>query len=374
MPDGKEGEARLDFSQLPVIDTHCHFFNIEPVEHNLAKTLNLSLNDVPEEDLRNTLGYRRMLQELKVFLKAGGGEKEILAERKRRMEEDYKRYVNDLFKDARVDTLLIDVGYKPANVSSKAFEELVPARVRYVYRIETILDEVWQEKLPFSQGEERFYRSLEEAFTSPHVVALKSIIGYRTGLNVKEVSRGSLLKGVAHEKEWRDYFFLRAVEKSIEMECPIQVHSGFGESNIDLSTNNPLLLKPFLDQAKYKKSKIVLLHGSHPYSFEAGYLANVYPNVYLDLSETNLFAPYGFRQGIRTIFDMCPFNKAMYGSDGFVVPESHWLGAKVSKEELALLFASYVDDGLFDQDFAWAAARMILSDTAERVYHLASFA
>ena len=70
----------------------------------------------------------------------------------------------------------------------------------------------------------------------------------------------------------------------------------------------------------------------------------------------NLFVPYGFRQAIRIIFDICPFDKAVYGSDGFIVPEGHWLGAKVSNEELVLLFATYVEDGLFDQDYPWAAA------------------
>jgi predicted TIM-barrel fold metal-dependent hydrolase len=339
--------------------------------HDLAKVLTLSLNEMPAEDIRNTLGYRSMLRELRSFFGMSGSEKDILGERKRRMEEDYSQYTVDLLQDAKIDMLVIDVGYKPAHVNSEAFEELVPARVRYVYRIETVLDEIWQERVSFSQAEEKFYQALEEAFASHRMVALKELIGYRTGLDVKEVKRTSLVKGVPNEKDFRDYFFLKAVEKSIEMGCPVQIHTGFGESNIDMSTNNPLLLKGFLENPKYREATIVLLHGSYPYSFEAGYLANVYPNVYLDLSAMNVFSPrYVFRHGIATIFNMCPFNKAMYGSDGEVIPETHWLGAKVAKEELSLLFAMYVDDGLLDEDFAWAAAKMILSDTAQKVYRL----
>jgi predicted TIM-barrel fold metal-dependent hydrolase len=366
----RKGEDPVNFSSLPVIDTHCHFFDVSSVEHDLVKTLNLSLSEVPEEDLRNTLAYHQMLRELKQFLGVSAGEDVILAERKRRMDADYKAYVTDLIRDAHIDTLLVDTGYKPAAVSVKAFEELVSARVRYIYRIESVLDEMWHEHLPFPKAEDRFAQALDEAIGAPEVVAIKSIIGYRTGLRVKDVSRSSLLKDVNDEKSWRDYFFLRAVERSIETGCPVQVHSGFGESNIDLSANNPLLLKGFLEDSKYRAAQIVLLHGSYPYSFEAGYLANVYPNVFLDLSEANLFAPYGFREGLRTIFDMCPFNKAMYGSDGFLVPEGHWLGAKTAKQGLGLLFGRYVNDGLFDEDSAWAAAKMILFETAERVYHL----
>jgi hypothetical protein len=70
------------------------------------------------------------------------------------------------------------------------------------------------------------------------------------------------------------------------------------------------------------------------------------------------------------IFDMCPFNKAMYGSDGFVIPEAHWLGAKVAREALAHLFGTYVEDGLFDETLAQAAARKVLFETARKTYHL----
>ena len=368
---GKGSGMRLDLSHFQVIDTHCHFFNVEYQEHNLAKTLTMSLNEVPEEDMRRTLGYRKMLKELKAFLRVEGAERDILAERKRRMEEDYRQYVAGLFKDACIDTLIIDTGYNPPGSSYEAFEEFVPAKVRYVYRIETVLDEVWKEKLSFDKAEERFCLALDEAFGSLDVVALKSIIGYRTGLHVKEVNRDDLVHGNHSEKKFRDYFFLRAVEKTMEMGCPMQVHTGFGESNIDLLANNPFLLKGFLDNPKYEGSNIIFLHGCYPYSFEAGYLANVYPNVYLDLSEINLLTPYGFRQGIRRILEMCPLSKVMYGSDGFTVPEAHWIGAKVAKEELAYLFSIYIDDGLFDESDALAAAKMILFETSKKLYHLA---
>ena len=361
----------MDFSNLPIVDSHCHFFAVGYVEHDLANTPTLSLLDVPKEDFRNTLTYRNMLRELRSFLKIKGSEIEILEERKRRMKENYGQYVAELLKDANIDTLVVDIGYVPAKVRPQKFEEIVPAKVVYVYRIETVVDEIWGKRLPFSRAEERFYEALDAACASPGTVALKQLIGYRTGLKVKEVKRSSLLKGSPSEKEFRDYFFLRAAEKSIEMGWPLQIHTGLGESNIDMSVNNPLLLKDFFEDPKYKGARIVLLHGSYPYSIEAGYLANVYPHVFLDLSAMNLFGPpYVFRQGIADIFNMCPLNKAMYGSDGELIPDTHWLAAKVAKRELASLFQTYLDDGLFDEDYALAAAKMILLDTAQNVYGL----
>ena len=287
------------------------------------------------------------------------------------MQENYRQYVIDLLRDANIDTFIIDVGYMPAQVSAKAFEELVPAKVYYVYRIETVIDEIWEQKLTFRQAEDKFYETLEEAFVTPRLVAIKELIGYRTGLDIKQVNRISLINDAPNEKQFRDYFFLCAVEKSIKKGYAIQVHTGFGESNIDISTNNPLLLKGFLEDPKYREATIILLHGSYPYSFEAGYLANVYPNVYLDLSAMNVFGPpYVFRTGIKNIFQFCPFNKAMYGSDGELIPDTHWLGAKVAKKELSLLFSTYVKDGLFNEDYAVKAAKMILSNTARILYNL----
>jgi predicted TIM-barrel fold metal-dependent hydrolase len=323
--------------------------------------------------MRNTLAYRNMLRELRSFFGTAESEEEILAERDRRMKQSYKQYALDLLGDANIETLIVDVGYKPAEVSPEAFEALVPVDVRYVYRIETVLDETWQQKLPLPQAEERVFEALEQAFTTPRLVAIKQLIGYRTGLRVEDVKRTSLMKGDPSEKQFRDYFFLRTTEKAIERGYPIQIHTGFGESNIDMSTNNPLLLKGFLEHPKYRGARIILLHGSYPYSFEAGFIVNVFPNVYIDLSAMNLFSPpYVFRDGMEKIFNLCPFNKAMYGSDGGRIPDTHWLAAKVARRELSRLFTSYVEDGLFDEAYAMTAARMVLSETAKRVYGLSS--
>lgn len=362
---------QTDISQLPVVDTHCHFFNVEYVEHDLASIFNLSLNDIPQEDLVHTLAYRNAIKELGSFLGTKNSEEEALAERLRRMQKDYRRYVLDIIKDANIETLLIDVGFKPAHVDIEVFEKMMPVNVRYIYRIETVIDELWEQKHSFAHAEEIFHQALEEAFANPKFIAIKQLIGYRTGLDVKEVKRNYLTKGSPSEKEFRDYFFLRAAEKSIEKGYPIQIHTGFGESNIDMSTNNPLLLKGFLENSKYKEATVILLHGSYPYSFEAGFLGSVYPNVYLDLSAMNLFCPpYVFLDGIKKIFNMCPFSKVMYGSDGEIIPDTHWLGAKVAKGQLSRLFNEYVEDGLFDDNYVQVAARMILFETAHKVYNL----
>ena len=121
---------------------------------------------------------------------------------------------------------------------------------------------------------------------------------------------------------------LRSIEEATKKGVPIQIHAAFGESNINVLNNNPFLLKEFLDHPRYKQSRLILIHGGYPYCFEAGYLASVYPNLYVDISEMIPFVPMGAYQGLSQIFDMCPFNKVLYGSDGFIIPDIHWLAAK----------------------------------------------
>lgn len=361
----------FDFSQVPVIDNHCHLFDVADKNHNLAKILSLSLNNMPEDQLENTLLYRKMLMELGVLLNAGGDQQDILQARTKAMKADYRDYVAGLFNDAGVDTLLIDLGYQPAHVNLSEFETLVPAEVKYIYRIETVLDEIWNNKLDFNTAEELFYRSLDEAVNDLSIIAVKSIIGYRTGLDIVDRSRSETkMNWLQDEKVVRDFFLLRAMEKCIEYNLPMQIHASFGESNLNLLHNNPLLLKRLLENPKYNRAKIVLVHGGYPYSFEAGYLAAMYPNVFLDISEMIPFVPLGLRKGLRDMFDMCPLTKIMYGSDGYVIPEIHWLAAKVAKYELALLFTNLVKEKIFDIDYGCRMARGIFFNNAKNVYNV----
>ncbi len=359
---------------LQVIDNHCHLFLLEYVSTEPAQLLTMSLNDMPGEQLRQTLVYRRMLLELRRLFKNDGTEAEVLQEREGRMKGDFAGYVETLFRDARIHTLLVDLGYKPAAVSLEHFEKIVPARVRYIYRIEGVLDELWDElnqgRIEFGTAEERFDQTLEQALKQPGMVALKSIIGYRTGLEIGTVKRSDLIRDKPDEKVFRDYFLARAVLAATDAGLPVQIHAAFGESNIDVLKNNPGLFKAFLDRPEHHETRFVLVHGGYPYSFEAAYLASVYPHVYVDLSEMIPFAPRGLRRGLSTIFDMCPFNKILYGSDGFVIPDIHWLGAKMAKEALAGLLSKLIDEGLFDRDLALQVGRQVFYETARDLYAL----
>src|SRR5690606_36072322 len=80
-----------------------------------------------------------------------------------------------------------------------------------------------------------------------------------------------------------DPVLLRALLwKGIATGLPVQLHAGYGDSDLDLARCNPLLLMNWLKLLPVNASNVVLLH-CYPYHREAGYLAQVFPKVFFDV-------------------------------------------------------------------------------------------
>ena len=67
-----------------------------------------------------------------------------------------------------------------------------------------------------------------------------------------------------------------------DLGLPVQFHVGYGDRDMDLHKCNPLLLTDLLRALEPTGVPVMLLH-NYPYHREAGYLAQVFPNVYADL-------------------------------------------------------------------------------------------
>ncbi len=139
---------------------------------------------------------------------------------------------------------------------------------------------------------------------------------------------------------------------------------------IDLRASNPLHLLEVVADNELREARIVLLHSGYPYVREAGYLANSYQNVYVDLSEMIPFASIGAKTCILQLLEMAPVTKLMYGSDGFGVPEIFWIGGLIGKEALAAALQELIERRAIDEDYAHSAARQILQGNALRLYRL----
>ena len=165
--------------------------------------------------------------------------------------------------------------------------------------METLAEEVAQsmEIADLRKFVQSYLKRLVDEARDPVVVGFKSIICYRTGLDIdvtiKERLDSKTEPFVAYftagkkTGNWRlevkalnDMVTNLACQVSGQYGKPIQFHTGLGDSDIRLPTANPAGMQRLIEA--YPKTKFVLLHAAYPFTREAGYLTSVYENVYLD--------------------------------------------------------------------------------------------
>src|SRR5699024_2704153 len=122
-------------------------------------------------------------------------------------------------------------------------------------------------------------------------------------------------------KELRDYCIHVAMEECTKADKVLHIHTGVGDGEVILSKASPSMLVDMLREEKYKNTKVHLVHGGYPWMEEAAFLTSILPNVYMDISLQNPFIGHGVKRIISQVFEFAPFNKVMYGSDAFTVPE-----------------------------------------------------
>ena len=72
-----------------------------------------------------------------------------------------------LFADAKIESVLIDIGYPTMKLSGydvapKIFSSMLPVPVKVIVRIEPIIMEIEEKKLPFGEFVDEFVSSVEK--------------------------------------------------------------------------------------------------------------------------------------------------------------------------------------------------------------------
>jgi len=234
----------------------------------------------------------------------------------------------------------------------------------------------------FRQVEDAYIAGVEAARDNGHI-GLKSIIAYRTGLDIQWVTRDEAMRAFGPVKDRADaegklrladktlcdYLVLKALEVAQKQELPIQFHTGFGDTDVDMIKANPLHIRPLLQSGKFDKVKFVLLHSAYPYTRNLGYLAAMYPNVFMDISLAIPFITTEIPRMMHEIFGLTPFTKVLYSSDAFSIPEIFWLANKWGRAALEQVLTEYVDRDVLTQQQALKAGRQVLGDNARTVYN-----
>jgi len=275
--------------------------------------------------------------------------------------------------------LCVDTGYVPEPITSPAeLGDLAGATAHEVVRLERVAEDV----AAAGAGADGFADAVRSALATrtASAVGVKSIAAYRTGLDLgaerpadSEVATAAgrwLADAQPGSLRLADETLQRfLVWCGVDLRLPVQFHVGYGDSDVDLHRCNPLLLTPLLRAIQPTGVPVMLLH-NYPYHREAGYLAQVFPHVYVDagLATHNLGARAPAL--LAEALELAPYGKFLYSSDAFGLPELYYLGAALFRSALSAFLRSGLEEDLYTERTAARLARMLCADNARRAYRL----
>ncbi|KXN86685.1 Protein fluG [Leucoagaricus sp. SymC.cos] len=316
-----------------------------------------------------------------------------------RVAHDYEELCKASFKDIGIETILIDdeLGDPSLLNDISWHDQFTRSRSRRIVRVEILAEKILRRLLephlmtdtlnvvPILNG---FTTKIREALTvhaqNPDVAGFKSIVCYRTGLDVSMYSSQAGLKfslldvfkmlqaenkvRLAH-KDLNDLVVRTTLEIAGEYQKPVQFHTGLGDSDINLNYSSPARLQQVI--RSYPQTPFVLLHSSYPFTREAGYLAAIYSNVYLDYGEVfPVVSAKGQKAILSQLLELTPTNKLLFSTDGHYWPETYYLATLQSRRALYEVLKGMVESGDVTETQAMTITENMLFHTSNKLYRL----
>jgi hypothetical protein len=370
-----------ELADVPLVDQHCHPVVLDPLDRGRFELLLTEAREpapagTSEFDSQVGVAVRRWCAPV-LGLDAHAAPDAYLA---RRAELGPEESAQLLLPACGTSDLLVDTGLEwPGLCDLAELGVLAEARVHEVVRVEKVAEEL----AATGVGAGELGSALAEALAqrASRCVAFKTVAAYRTGLDLPaspptaaEVRRAAdhWLARCDREGAHRlddPTLVAHAVWSCLPLGLPLQVHTGYGDPDLTLHRVDPSLLTPFLRALPADAASVVLLH-CYPYHRQAAYLANVFPQVVLDVSlAVNHLGPRAAAVLAETL-ELAPFGSLLYASDGFALAELHHLGAVLFRRGLCLVLEGWLAEDALTADDALRFARMIAGENARRVYRL----
>lgn len=374
----------LDLSDIPIVDHHAHPLRRIPpagLDEWLGFFTESSDPDLVIHHVPHTLFFQYAVQALSNLLDCEASAVAILKGRDLLGQQGWAKL---LIESAKIKTMLMDYGFRgKESYSHEEMKDLLPCRIEPILRLETLAQELILKQDSLDEFIDAFVAEVENAGANGYI-ALKSIIAYRTGLDIREWSHAEVETAFIKVKEQarrdgkirlasppvNDLLVLHALEIANRQEMPVQFHTGYGDSDVDLRLANPLHFRPWLQSGKFTRLPWVILHMGYPYLRESAYLSSIYPNIFVDLSLAIPFAVGETQSMLIQLLGLAPTSKLLYASDGFSVPELFWLGAKVCRTALGRVLDQLVIDNILTAGKAYASAEQILFRNSDTLYNL----
>jgi hypothetical protein len=373
----------IDLAPIPIVDNHCHSLLRDQPADDAAFRIHLTESyfpEIAETDVPHSLFYQWTIRELAGLLGCEPTPGAVHAARRAR---GFEWLTREVVERGNFKTWLIDTGYgADTTFDLDELRRLAPCRIEEIIRLEPLIEQLIMDSNDF-RGFLDAYRASISDLRARGIVGLKSVIAYRTGLQLEAVDSSAAAVAFAEVRETArrdgrlriaskpllDHLIVIAVEESARQSVPIQFHTGLGDPDLDLTKVDPAALRLIFSD-RFRAAPIVLLHTGYPYVRSLAYLAAMFPNVYADMGEAILFAAGEATQITRELLGLAPASKILFSTDASLVPELYWVGARLGRRALGRVLDEHVADGAIDERTALDWAERILWRNSERVYGL----
>lgn len=366
-------------TDISLVDGHAHPLELPPrgLEVNEFRSLFTESRREPER-VGETIFYRWAVRELAEILEldVSGNFLDLEAAVLSARASDPTGYARRLLSGANLDALLLDTGYGGGG-ALEDHEVLLGSRVFEVKRVESVAEQLLVEVGSATELLEAVEESLLGAESAR---GFKTVAAYRGGLTVpldstvEEIEQAFEAEKASQEIRIRrpallGALLLVALKAAGRTSKPLQVHTGFGDEDLDLPAANPALLKPLLDHPLVNGARIVILH-TYPYTRQAGWLTSLYPNVFFDLSLTIPLTAHAAEGLVSEALELAPWGQLLYASDGFIGPELFFLGARRFRVALREVLEDLIRRRFLSGSEAENLAEAVLRSNAREIYAL----
>lgn len=383
--ESTRAELQEHLDNLALVDHHVHSVTIDDLSRPAFESLITEAPEAPAapaDQFDSQIGFaiRRWCAPVLGLAPHADGTQYL----ERRSELGADEVNRRLLRSSGVGRHLVDTGFRAELLADNdRLAELAGSRVDEIVRIESIAESLVDTDVAGAGFADAFRHELSRR--TRHAVGVKSIVAYRYGFDFdperpseEDVARAATAwldaDRPAGTARLDDPVLLRFVLWSaVDLGLPIQLHTGYGDPDLDLRRTDPLLLKGFLEGILHSRptrpTPIVLLH-SYPFHRHSGFLAQVYPHVFFDVGLAINYVGARAPEVVAESLELAPFRKILFSSDAWGPAELHALGALLWRRSTAKVLAEFVDDDEWSLADARRVGEMIGRTNAEQLYRL----
>jgi predicted TIM-barrel fold metal-dependent hydrolase len=366
--------------EVPLVDHHCHGLVTRDLDRPEVEAM-LTEAEAPGLagslfDSQIGLALRRWCAPV-LDLEPHAPVEEYLA---RRAELGAQEVNRRMVAATGIGTFLVDTGYVPEPITAPdELAALAGGSAREVVRLEAVAEEVLAGGCAAEAFADVFRQRLAERCAG--AVAVKSIAAYRVGLALDGArpsdadvagAAGALLRAVdggARPRVADPVLHRFLIWAGIDLAMPVQFHVGYGDADVDLHRCDPLLLTDLLRATAPTGVPVLLLH-NYPFHRNAGYLAQVFPHVFVDVGLATHNVGRRADALLAELLELAPFGKVLFSTDAFGLGELYLISTALFRRALGRL----LDAGIADDDWTAADADRIATaigaGNAARAYRL----